>query len=150
VLVVSLMIALSAVGVDKTPIFALIGGASFIIAFAFQETLGNLASGLMIMISRPFDEGHYVDVSAVADTIESVNMVSTTIVTPDNQVIVIPNKNVWGNVITNVTDSQTRRVDLVFGISYEDSISDALAYDRRNHEIASSRRGLLCGFLCSN
>ncbi len=59
-------------------------------------------------------------------TVKSVSIVATTVVTPDNQIIVIPNKNVWGNVITNVTASKTRRVDLVFGISYEDSIAAAL------------------------
>jgi small conductance mechanosensitive channel len=80
----------------------------------------------MIMINRPFDEGDYVLVGGVGGTVKSVNIVATTVTTPDNQVIVIPNKNVWGNVITNVTASDTRRVDLVFGISYEDSIPDAL------------------------
>ena len=126
VMAVGLMVVLSGLGIDISPVFALIGGASFIMAFAFQDTLGNLASGLMIMINRPFDEGHYVDVGGVAGTVKSVSIVATTVVTPDNQIIVIPNKNVWGNVITNVTASQTRRVDLVFGISYEDSIPDAL------------------------
>lgn len=126
VLAVGLMAVLSGLGIDISPVFALIGGASFIMAFAFQDTLGNLASGLMIMVNRPFDEGHYVDVGGVAGTVKSVSIVATTVVTPDNQVIVIPNKNVWGNVITNVTASHTRRVDLVFGISYEDSIPDAL------------------------
>jgi small conductance mechanosensitive channel len=126
VLAIGLMVVLSALGIDISPVFALIGGASFIMAFAFQDTLGNLASGLMIMVNRPFDEGHYVEVGGVAGTVKSVSIVATTVVTPDNQVIVIPNKNVWGNVITNVTASLTRRVDLVFGISYEDSIADAL------------------------
>lgn len=126
VIVVGLLFVLAAVGVNVTPLFAMIGGASFILAFAFQDTLGNLASGLMIMINRPFDEGDYVQVGGVGGTVRSVSIVATTVTTPDNQVIVIPNKNVWGNVITNVTASATRRVDLVFGISYEDSIPDAL------------------------
>lgn len=125
VLTMGLMIVLSALGIDISPIFALIGGASFILGFAFQDTLGNLASGLMIMINRPFDVGHYVDVGGVAGTVKSVSIVATTVNTPDNQIIVIPNKNVWGNIITNVTASDTRRVDLVFGISYEDSIPEA-------------------------
>ena len=125
VLTMGLMIVLSALGIDISPIFALIGGASFILGFAFQDTLGNLASGLMIMINRPFDVGDYVDVGGVAGTVRSVSIVATTVNTPDNQIIVIPNKNVWGNVITNVTASDTRRVDLVFGISYEDSIPEA-------------------------
>ncbi|MGI9521710.1 MAG: mechanosensitive ion channel family protein [Hyphomicrobiaceae bacterium] len=126
VLAFGLMVVLSALGVDITPLFALIGGASFIIAFALQDTLGNLASGLMIMIYRPFDEGDYVDVGGVSGTVKTVNIVATTVTTPDNQVIVIPNKNVWGNIITNVTASETRRVDLVFGTSYDDSIPETL------------------------
>ena len=126
VLVVGLLFALAALGVNVAPLFAMIGGASFILAFAFQDTLGNLASGLMIMINRPFDEGDYVVVGGTGGTVRSVSIVATTVTTPDNQVIVIPNKSVWGNVIANVTASATRRVDLVFGISYDDSIPDAL------------------------
>jgi small conductance mechanosensitive channel len=126
VLTVGLLLALAVLGVNVTPLFAMIGGASFILAFAFQDTLGNLASGLMIMINRPFDEGDYVVVGGTGGTVRSVSIVATTVTTPDNQVIVIPNKSVWGNIITNVTASDTRRVDLVFGISYDDSIPDAL------------------------
>jgi small conductance mechanosensitive channel len=126
VLTAGLLFVLAALGVNVTPLFAMIGGASFILAFAFQDTLGNLASGLMIMINRPFDEGDYVVVGGTGGTVRSVSIVATTVTTPDNQVIVIPNKSVWGNVIANVTASDTRRVDLVFGISYDDSIPDAL------------------------
>jgi small conductance mechanosensitive channel len=122
---VGLMIVLAALGVNVTPLFALVGGASFIIAFAMQDTLGNLAAGLMIMINRPFDEGDYVTVAGTGGTVKSVSIVSTKVTTPDNQVIVIPNSRVWGDIITNVTASATRRVDLVFGISYEDSIENA-------------------------
>ncbi len=121
---IGLLIVLSAVGIDISPLFALFGGAAFILAFALQDTLGNLASGLMIMINRLFNVGDYVDAGGVAGTVKAVSIVSTTINTPDNQII-IPNKSVWGNVITNVTGSATRRVDLVFGIGYEDSIEDA-------------------------
>ena len=122
-----LMVVLAALGVNVTPLFALVGGASFIIAFALQETLGNLAAGLMIMINRPFDEGDYVQVAGLGGTIKHVSVMSTTVTTPDNQVITIPNSKVWGDVITNVTASDTRRVDLVFGISYGDSIERAQA-----------------------
>lgn len=125
VVIIGLLMVLALLGVNVTPLFAMIGGASFILAFAFQDTLGNLASGLMIMINRPFDEGDYVLVGGVGGTVQTVSIVATTVNTGDNQVIVIPNKNVWGNVITNVNASETRRVDLVFGISYDDSIEDA-------------------------
>jgi small conductance mechanosensitive channel len=161
VLVVGLLVVLAVVGVNVAPAFAMIGGASFILAFAFQDTLGNLASGLMIMINRPFDEGDYVLVGGVGGTVDKVSIVATTVITPDNQVIVIPNKNVWGNVITNVTASDTRRVDLVFGISYEDSIEEAERVMRevvtahplviddpeptiRVHELAASSVNFVC------
>lgn len=124
-LAIGLMIVLGALGVNITPLFALVGGASFIIAFAMQDTLGNLAAGLMIMINRPFDVGDYVEIAGIGGTVDSVSVVSTTVATPDNQVIVIPNSKVWGDVITNVTASETRRVDLVFGIGYDDSIETA-------------------------
>ena len=123
VIAVGLMVVLAAMGVNITPLFALVGGASFIAAFALQDTLGNLAAGLMIMINRPFDEGDYVTVAGVGGTVQKVSVVSTTVTTPDNQVIVIPNSKVWGDVIINTTASETRRVDFVFGIGYEDSIA---------------------------
>jgi len=122
VIAVGLMVVLAALGVNVTPLFALVGGASFIAAFALQDTLGNLAAGLMIMINRPFDEGDYVTVAGVGGTVKKVSVVSTTVTTPDNQVIVIPNSKVWGDVIINTTASETRRVDFVFGIGYDDSI----------------------------
>ena len=122
VIAVGLMIVLAALGVNITPLFALVGGASFIAAFAMQDTLGNLASGLMIMINRPFDQGDDVTVAGVGGTVKKVSVVSTTVTTPDNQVIVIPNSKVWGDVIINTNASETRRVDMVFGIGYEDSL----------------------------
>lgn len=130
-----IIIVLASVDVDITPLFALIGGASFILAFAFQDTPGNLASGLMIMINQPFDEGDYIEVGGVGGTVKNVNMVGTTVATPDNRIIVVPNKNVWGNVIVNATASATRRVDLEFGASYEDSISEVL--DLLKEQVAS-------------
>jgi len=122
-----LMVVLALLGVNITPLFALVGGASFIIAFALQETLGNLAAGLMIMLNRPFDEGDFVSVGGVSGTVRSVSIVSTTVATPDNRVIVIPNSKVWGDVITNNSASETRRVDMVFGIGYNDPIDKAQA-----------------------
>jgi small conductance mechanosensitive channel len=122
---VGLMIVLAGLGVNVTPLFALVGGASFIIAFAMQDTLGNLAAGLMIMINRPFDEGDSVDIGGVSGTVKAVSVVSTTVLTPDNEVIVVPNSKVWGNVIRNSSASETRRVDLVFGIARSESIDKA-------------------------
>ena len=127
VLSFGLLIVLSFLGVDVTPLIALVGGASFIIGFGFQDTLGNFANGLMIMIFRPFDEGDLVDLSGVKGIVRSVNIAATTVVTFDNQVIVIPNRQVFGNVISNTTASDTRRVDLTFGIGYGDDIPRAIS-----------------------
>jgi small conductance mechanosensitive channel len=123
---IGLMIALSLLGVNITPLFAVLGGASFILAFAMQETLGNLAAGLMIMINKPFDVGDLVDTNGVLGEVEAVSIVSTTVRTLDNQVVILPNSQVWGSIITNVTVSPQRRVDMVFGIGYGDDIETAL------------------------
>lgn len=125
-ILIGLLVVLSAIDIDITPLFAVIGGASFILAFAFQDTLGNLASGLMIMINQPFDEEDFIEVGGVAGTVKKVSIVGTTIATPDNKIIVVPNKNVWGNVIVNASASDIRRVDLTFGASYDDPIQTVL------------------------
>ena len=124
-LVLGLLVVLSMMGVDMGPVFAVVGGASFIIAFAMQSTLSNFAAGLMIMIYKPFDVGNFVTLAGVSGTVKEVSLVSTTLATPDNQVITIPNGNVWGSIITNVTVNDTRRVDLVFGIAYGDDADKA-------------------------
>jgi small conductance mechanosensitive channel len=126
VLAAGLVVVLSLLGVKGTPLLALFGGASVIIGLALQDTLGNFAKGLMIMINRPFDEGDYVDIGGIVGTIRSVNIIATTITTFDNRVVVIPNQQVWEGVVTNLTAQDTRRVDLVFSIGYHDDIQLAI------------------------
>lgn len=121
-----MLIALSLAGVNVTPLFAVFGGLSFILGFALQDTLGNLASGLMIMVLKPFDTGDYIEISGASGMVDSMSVVSTQIRTFDNQIIVVPNSKIWGDVITNVSAAQTRRVDLVFGIAYTDSAAHAI------------------------
>jgi small conductance mechanosensitive channel len=119
------LISLSLFGINITPLLAVFGGASFIIGFAMQSTLSNLASGLLIMITKPFDVGDVVEAAGVSGTIQAISIVSTTIVSFDNQSIVVPNTKVWDSVITNVNRNEIRRIDLTFGISYEDDIDVA-------------------------
>ena len=123
--VVGIVIALSMLGVDIGPLLAVIGVAGFVIGFALQGTLSNFASGIMILMYRPFDVGDVVDVAGVSGKVESMTLVSTTIATFDNRQIVVPNNSIWGSVITNITGKPTRRVDMVFGISYSDDIEKA-------------------------
>jgi small conductance mechanosensitive channel len=122
-LVAGIMTVLALLGINVTPLFAVVGGASFIVAFALQETLGNLASGLLIMITKPFDVGDFVDAAGVSGTVANTSIVATTIKTIDNKLIVVPNNKIWGSIITNVNAMPTRRVDLVFGIGYGDDIA---------------------------
>ncbi len=125
-LILGVLVALSLFGVNVTPLFAVFGGLSFILGFALQDTLGNLASGLMIMILKPFDTGDYIEVGGASGTVDEMSVVSTQIRTFDNQIIVVPNSKIWGDVITNVSASDTRRVDLVFGIAYTDNAAHAI------------------------
>lgn len=125
VIIIGFVIALSMLEINIGPFLAGMGVAGFILGFALQGTLSNFASGLMILIYRPYDVGQIIDAAGVKGTVSSMNLVSTTIKTFDNQVVIVPNGEIWGGVITNVTGSTTRRVDMVFGISYTDDISKA-------------------------
>ena len=119
---IGLLLILAFLGINVTPLFAILGGASFILAFAMQETLGNLFAGVMIMVNKPFDVGDLIDSNGILGEVQAVSIVSTTIRTLDNRIVIMPNASVWGGIITNVTFSPIRRVDMVFGISYGDDM----------------------------
>lgn len=125
-LAIGLLVMLSLFGVRISPALAVFGGISFILGFALQDTIGNAVSGMMIMINKPFDLGDFVRVGNESGSVNSVSIMSTKIRTPDNQIIQIPNSKVWSDVIANASASDTRRVDLVFGISYSDDVDRAI------------------------
>ena len=120
-----LLIAIGSIGIDIGPLLAGVGIAGFVIGFALQGTLSNFASGVMILLYRPYDVGDVVDAAGVRGKVESMSLVSTTIGTPDNQVVVVPNGKIWGGVITNITARDTRRVDLTIGIGHDVDIDHA-------------------------
>lgn len=124
-IIAGLIVGLAAIGVNTTPLVAIIGAAGFVIAFALQNTLSNFASGLLIMFYKPFDTGDFVETSSVSGKVKSMTLVTTNMMTPDNKLLVVPNNELWGKVITNVTGSNERRVDMVFGIGYNDDIGCA-------------------------
>jgi small conductance mechanosensitive channel len=126
VFVIGVLMALAALGVEIGPMMAALGAGGFIVGFALQETLGSFASGMMIMVYRPFDVDDYVRVSGVEGTVQEMSLVSTTLLTLDNKVLVIPNTKAWGDTIVNYTGRDIRRVDLVFGIGYDDAIEHAI------------------------
>jgi len=125
VMLIGFLIVLTQLGVEIGPALAGLGVVGFIVGFALQETLSNFASGLMILVYRPYDVGDVVEVAGITGVVRLMSLVSTTIITFDNQRMVVPNTKIWGDVIRNVTAEKNRRVDLVFGIGYEDDIKFA-------------------------
>ena len=123
--VIGVLIGLAALEINVGPLLAVIGAAGFVIAFALQDSLGNFASGILIMVFKPFDIDDLVEVGGVLGKVKSMNLLSVLIHTPDNKAVIIPNNNVWSDSITNVTGTDTRRVDLIFGIGYDDDIEKA-------------------------
>ena len=123
---VLIVMVLGRLGVNVGPLIAGLGVTGFILGFAFQESLGNLASGLMIAINQPFKVGDYVIVAGLEGTIMKVDMMATELATADNKKVVIPNKSAWGAPITNFSALGKRRVDLKVGVAYESDMAKAI------------------------
>jgi small conductance mechanosensitive channel len=140
VIIIGVLLAISQVGISLGPLLAGLGIAGFIIGFALQDTLSNFASGIMILLYRPFDVGDVVEAGGVSGKVSHMSLVSTTFMTFDNQKLVVPNNSIWREVITNLTAQRTRRVDLVFGISYGDDIDKA---EKVLHEVVNAHDAVL-------
>lgn len=118
IVAIGILIALSQIGISLGPLLAGVGVAGFVIGFALQDTLSNFASGVMILLYNPFDVGDVIETSGAFGKVSSMSLVNTTILTLDNQTIVVPNNKIWGEVIKNLTHQSERRVDMLFGIAY--------------------------------
>ena len=124
-MLIGLIVALTALEINIGPLLAAVGAAGFVVGFALQDTLSNFASGMLILAYRPFDVGDVIEAAGVSGIVDSVTLFSTHVRTFDNKVMIVPNNDIWGNTITNATASDTRRVDLIFGIGYEDDVDEA-------------------------
>ena len=122
VIILGVLIALSQIGISLAPLLTGLGIAGFIIGFALQDSLSNFASGMMILFYRPFDIGDTIQAAGARGKVSHMSLVNTTIRTFDNQSLIIPNNKIWQDVITNVTDQRQRRVDMSFGITYDEDI----------------------------
>jgi small conductance mechanosensitive channel len=140
ILIIGILIALSQVGINLGPLLAGLGVVGFVIGFALQDTLSNFAAGMLILIYRPFDVKDLVEAGGVSGTVSDMSLVNTTILTLDNQTIVVPNNKIWGDVIKNVTAQTIRRIDLVFGIAYTD---DIVKTEKVLQEIVDSQEAVL-------
>ena len=99
-----------------------LGVVGFIVGFALQDTLSNFASGAMILAYRPFDTGDFISAGDAEGTVLKMNLVTTTIVTIENKILIIPNSKIWGGVIMNVTGQKLRRTDMIYRVSYADDV----------------------------
>jgi small conductance mechanosensitive channel len=120
-----ILAALDQLGIDTTSALAVFGAAGLAIGLAVKDSLSNFAAGVMIALFQPFKLGHYIEAAGTADTVMEVGMFNTTLLTPDNKQVVVPNRLVYNDTIVNYSAEATRRVDMVFGIGYGDDISKA-------------------------
>lgn len=124
-LIVVIIAALDQLGVDTTSMIALIGAAGLAIGLALQGSLQNFAAGFLLLVFRPFTAGHYIEAGGSAGVVKSIGIFTTILNSPDNREITVPNGAIYSGNITNYSALPTRRVDLVFGISYDDDIKKA-------------------------
>jgi small conductance mechanosensitive channel len=124
-LAIVILAALDKLGVPVTSALAILGAAGLAIGLALKDSLGNFAAGVMLVFFRPFKKGDFVEVAGVAGTIDEVRIFSTILTTPDNKQIIIPNGQVGAGTITNYSAKEQRRVDMVFGVSYDDDLKVA-------------------------
>ncbi|WP_409522627.1 mechanosensitive ion channel family protein [Nitrincola sp. MINF-07-Sa-05] len=137
-LLIVVVAALGELGVDTTSLIALVGAAGLAIGLSMQDSLKNFAAGVMLIVFRPFRAGDFVEAAGISGVVENINIFTTMMRTGDNREILVPNGNIYAGVITNFSRRDTRRVDMVFGISYDDDLrkakqilQDILANDER-------------------
>lgn len=121
-LVVVIIAAISQVGIETTSFIAIFGAAGLAVGLALQGSLSNFAAGVLIVLFRPYRIGDFIEGAGVSGTVEQVQILTTTMKTPDNKKIIVPNSQIMDSVITNYSANDTRRVDMVVGVSYSDDL----------------------------
>jgi small conductance mechanosensitive channel len=119
------LIAVSYLGIAVTPLIAVLGGAALAVGLALQSSLSNFASGLMLVGFRPFSKGNFVEAGGVSGTVSSVGIFQTQLTTPDNRHVIVPNSEITSQPITNYSAFDTRRIDLMIGVGYDDDLKTA-------------------------
>lgn len=120
-----LIAVLSQLGVNTTSLAAIFAAAGLAIGLALQNSLGNFAAGVMLIANRPFRVGDYVEVAGVGGTVVETSIFATILNTPDNKQLIVPNGEITKNIITNFSVNETRRIDLVVSVSYDDDLDKA-------------------------
>ncbi|MEE4281082.1 MAG: mechanosensitive ion channel domain-containing protein, partial [Pseudomonadales bacterium] len=117
------VLVVTQLGVKTSSLVAIIGAAGLAIGLALQGSLANFAGGVLILMFRPYKIGDFVDAQGISGTVSAIQIFNTIIKTPDNKVIIVPNGSISNGIITNFSAEETRRVDFVFGIGYNDDIA---------------------------
>lgn len=128
--VIKIMVVIAAIGqfgVEATSLVAVLGAATLAIGLALQGTLGNVAAGVMLMLFRPYKLGDYVEVAGNEGVVDDVNIFTTNLATVDNVKVIIANGEAWGSTIKNFSSLGLRRVDVDYGIHYDDDIDKAIS-----------------------
>jgi len=127
VLVFVLVAVLGLFGIETTSFIAVLGALGFAVGLALQGTLSNFSAGVMLLFFRPFGVGDYVEAGGTAGSVKEIGVFATTLCTPDNVQIIVPNSGVYGSIIKNYAANPTRRNDMVMGVSYDDDIAKAIS-----------------------
>ncbi len=125
IVIFAVIAALAKFGVQTASFVAVLGAAGFAVGFALQGSLSNFASGVMILVFRPFKVGDYVSAAGVAGSVKEIGLFATTLATPDNIKIIVPNGKIYGDTIQNYSAYDIRRVDWLIGIGYGSTIEKA-------------------------
>ncbi|TFG77579.1 MAG: mechanosensitive ion channel [Thermodesulfobacteriales bacterium] len=124
-LLLVIIAAISKLGINTTSLIALIGAAGLAVALSLKDSMQNFAAGVMLLVFRPFKEGDFVEAGGTSGSVKQINIFSSTFLTPDNKQVIVPNGAIYSGVITNYSATGTRRIDMVFGIGYDDDIVKA-------------------------
>lgn len=124
-LIAVVLAAVDSLGVNVTSLLAIVGAAGLAVGLAMKDSLSNFAAGVMIIIFRPFKIGDFITAGGVSGVVDEIGLFATLMHTGDNQRIIVPNSGILGSNITNTSTLPTRRIDLVFGIGYDDNIGQA-------------------------
>ncbi len=125
IMIATVLMALSQMGVQTTSFIAILGAAGLAVGLALQGSLANFASGILIILFRPFKSGDFIDAAGISGTVDKIEIFQTIMKTPDNKKVIVPNAQITGGAITNFSAEPIRRVDLVIGISYDSDLRKA-------------------------
>jgi len=125
ILIICAIMILNVFGVNTTSLLAILGAAGIAIGLALKDTLGNIASGIILLILGPFHIDEFVEFGSYSGTVKEINLFTTILETPDGIYISAPNSSIWGNPVKNYTRNGKRRMELSIGIAYSDSVDTA-------------------------